>query len=130
MSDRVHLRQCPLCEGMCGLRVHVDGDRITKIRPDPEDVWSKGYVCPKGASLAAFHHDPDRLRTPLIKRDGRFVEATFDEAYAECEHLLHGVIERHGKSAVTAFIGNPSGHSFSLSRYIGAFVAFSGLEPI
>ncbi len=130
MSERVHLRQCTLCEGMCGLRVHVDGDRITKIRPDPDDVWSRGYACPKGTSLAAFHHDPDRLRTPLIKRDGVFVEATFEEAYAECERLLHGVIERHGKSAVTAFIGNPSGHNFSLSRYIGAFVAFSGLEPI
>ncbi len=130
MSENVHLRQCTLCEGMCGLRVTVDGDQITKIRPDPDDVWSKGYACPKGASLAAFHHDPDRLRTPLIKRDGVFVEATFEEAYAECERLLHGVIERHGKSALTAFVGNPSGHNFSLSRYIGAFMAFSALDPI
>jgi len=132
MSDgeTVHLRQCTLCEGMCGLRVHVEGDRITKIRPDAEDVWSRGYACPKGTSLAAFHHDPDRLRTPLIKRDGVFVEATFDEAFAECERLIHGVVERHGKPAMTAFIGNPAGHNFSISRYVGAFMAFSGLDPI
>lgn len=129
-AEVVHFRQCSLCEGMCGLRVHVRGDRITKIRPDPDDVWSHGYACPKGTSLGALHHDPDRLRTPLIKRDGEFVEASFEEAYAECERLLHGVIERHGKPAVTAFIGNPAGHSFSLSRYLGAFMAFSGLDPI
>ncbi len=129
-TETVHLRQCPLCEGMCGLRVHVEGDRVTKIRPDEDDVWSRGYVCPKGATLGALHHDPDRIRTPLIKRDGVFVEATFEEAYAECERLLHGVIERHGKPAVTAFIGNPAGHNFSLSRYLGAFMAFSGLDPI
>ena len=65
---QVHLRTCPLCEAMCGLEIHVgtgsDGEhdggdqpqrsqagtqrRVELIRPDRADVWSKGYICPRG----------------------------------------------------------------------------------
>ena len=87
-------------------------------------------MCPKGTTLGDLHHDPDRLRAPLVKRDGDFVEVSWEEAFEECERLLHGVIERHGLEAVTAFIGNPTASNFSLSRYVGAFMAFSQLDPI
>ena len=99
-SESIHRRTCPLCEGMCGLRIHVNDGRVDRIRPDPDDVWSRGYMCPKGATLGDLHHDPDRLRTPLVKRDGEFVEASWEEAFAECERLLHPVIERYGRDAV------------------------------
>ncbi len=129
-SERIHRRTCPLCEGMCGLRIHVKDGRVDRIRPDPDDVWSRGYMCPKGTTIGDLHHDPDRLRTPLVKRDGEFVEASWDEAFAECERLLHPVLDRYGREAVTAFIGNPTASNFSLSRHIGAFVAFSQLDGI
>ena len=35
---------------MCGLRIDVDGDRVTRVRPDDDGVWSRDYVCPKGAT--------------------------------------------------------------------------------
>lgn len=129
-SDGVHKRTCPLCEGMCGLEIQVRDGRVEKIRPDDDDVWSRGYMCPKGATIGDLYHDPDRLRAPLVKRDGEFVEVSWDEAFEECERLLHGVIERHGREAVTAFIGNPTASNFSLGRYVGAFMAFSQLDPI
>ena len=128
--EQIHDRTCPLCEGMCGLEIHVKDGRVEKIRPDFEDVWSKGYICPKGTTLGELYHDPDRLRTPLVKRDGEFVEVSWDEAFAACERLLHGVIQRHGREAITAYIGNPTAHNFSLSRYVGAFMAFSQLGMI
>ena len=126
----VHHRTCPLCEGMCGLTLHVENGRVEKIRPDEDDVWSRGYICPKGTTIGELYHDPDRLRKPLVKRDGAHVEVSWDEALAECERLLHGVLERHGREAITAYIGNPTAHNFSLSRYVGAFMAFSQLDPI
>ena len=43
--------------------------RSTLIRGDRDDVWSKGYLCPKGTTLGHLHHDPDRLRAPMV-RDG------------------------------------------------------------
>ena len=51
-SDGIHIRTCPLCEAMCGVRVHVEGGRAKHVRPNPDDVWSKGYICPKGTALA------------------------------------------------------------------------------
>ena len=65
-----HLRTCHLCEAMCGIEVRVEEGQITRIRANQDDVWSKGHLCPKGATLGRLHHDPDRLRTPLV-RDAR-----------------------------------------------------------
>ena len=65
MSERVtKLHTCTLCEAMCGLEIHVEDDRVALIRPDREDVWSHGYICPKGTTLGRLHDDPDRLRQP------------------------------------------------------------------
>ena len=61
-------RTCTLCEACCGLRFEVEGDRILSVRPDPDDPISKGYACPKGIAIAEVHDDPDRLRTPLRRR--------------------------------------------------------------
>ena len=47
---------------------------VTRIRGDRDDVFSKGFICPKGSTLRQLHEDPDRLRRPLVKRDGVHVE--------------------------------------------------------
>lgn len=79
---------CPLCEATCGLQVTLDGRRITEVRGDDKDVFSAGFICPKGASLGALHEDPDRLQQPLIKRNGMFEPASWDEAFAEIDRRL------------------------------------------
>jgi anaerobic selenocysteine-containing dehydrogenase len=128
---RIHLRTCPLCEAMCGLEVHVRDDRVELIRGDRQDVWSKGYLCPKGTTLGHLHHDPDRLRAPVVRQsDGSFTEVSWDEAFARCTELLLPVIEEHGIGAVTAFVGNPLAHGMSLSRYIGVLIGMSGIPMI
>jgi len=129
-EEQIHHRTCPLCEGMCGLTLHVRDGRVEKIRPDEEDVWSRGFICPKGTTIGELYHDPDRLRAPLVRKGGKLVETSWEEALAECERLIHGVLERHGREAMTAYIGNPTAHNFSLGRYVGAFMAFSQLGPI
>ena len=117
-GTRIHLRTCPLCECMCGLEMHLDpDDRVKLIRAYRDDVWSKGYLCPKGTTLGHLHEDPDRVRVPLIRDGETFREATWDEAFAKSEELIHGVLERDGITATTAFVGNPVGHSFTLGRY-------------
>jgi anaerobic selenocysteine-containing dehydrogenase len=129
MTDpSVHLRTCPLCEAMCGLEVHVRDQQVTLIRPDRDDVWSKGFICPKGTTLGHLHHDPDRLRFPMVRDGDTWKEVGWDEAFARCAELIGGVIERHGRSAVTAYIGNPVAHAFSLSRYVGLFVGLAQLD--
>lgn len=131
MAERdVHLRVCPLCEAMCGLEIHVEDERVALIRPDRDNVWSRGFICPKGTTLGHLHHDPDRLRAPIVREGDSWREVTWDAAFARCEELLHGVVERHGRQSVTAYVGNPTAHNFSLGRYIGLFVGLAGMPMI
>ena len=87
---------CPLCEATCGLAVTFDGDTVTSVRGDDDDAFSHGFICPKGASLKALHEDPDRLRTPMVKRDGEWRQATWDEAFAEIDRRLVPLVAEHG----------------------------------
>jgi anaerobic selenocysteine-containing dehydrogenase len=112
---------------MCGLEIHVEGGRVTSIRGNRDDVWSRGHICPKGVSLAALHDDPDRIRSPLIKVDGRWREVGWDAAFRRCTELLTPVIRKYGIGAVTAYTGNPLAHSFSLARYAGVLLGMSGM---
>src|SRR3954467_12133933 len=114
MTETTHHRICPLCEACCGLEVKVADGHVVSIRGHEADVFSAGYLCPKGVALKDLHEDPDRLRTPMIKREGRFVEATWDEAFAEIERRLLPIIEHHGRDAVAMTMGNPSAHKMGL----------------
>ena len=80
-----HYRICPLCEACCGLQVQTEDGRVTAIRGAENDVFSAGYICPKGVALKDLHEDPDRLRTPLVRRNGKLEPASWDEAFAGCE---------------------------------------------
>jgi len=119
MTQPAHVahRICPFCEACCGLELDVEHDKVVRIRGDERDVFSAGFLCPKAIGLKDLHDDPDRLRTPLIKRDGVFVPATWDEAYAEIERRLPPVIAAGGPNAVATVLGNPVSHKMGLTLY-------------
>src|SRR5688572_26780400 len=109
---RTAYRTCPFCEATCGLEVTLDGDEVVQVRGDAEDVFSRGFLCPKGVGLKALHEDPDRLRTPLVRGDdGVLREATWDEAFAVIGERLPAIRAEHGNDAVAAYVGNPTAHN-------------------
>jgi len=116
MPNTAHVT-CPLCEATCGLSVTIEDSVVTDVRGDHDDVFSRGFICPKGVSLGALHADPDRLRAPLVKRDGEFVEVSWDEAFAEIDTRLRAVVAEHGNDAVAMYAGNPSIHNVSSALY-------------
>jgi anaerobic selenocysteine-containing dehydrogenase len=130
-DETVHRYTCPLCECMCGLDIHVDStQQVTLIRGAKDDVWSKGYICPKGSALGHLHHDPDRIRVPMVRHGDQWREVSYEEAFQRCEELFHPIIEQHGPAAITAFVGNPAGHSYSLPRYLGQMLGPAGIPFI
>ena len=101
-STRTAFRTCPLCEASCGLEITLrpdgrGGEEVQRIRGDRLDVFSKGFICPKGSTLKQLHEDPDRLRTPMIKRDGVHVPATWDEAWSLIDERL-GACDRRSRA--------------------------------
>ncbi|MCX5419707.1 molybdopterin oxidoreductase family protein [Streptomyces sp. NBC_00078] len=115
--SRTALRICPLCEATCGLTLTIEGTRVTGARGDRDDVFSKGFICPKGASFGAVDGDPDRLRTPLVRKDGELREATWEEAFDAVAAGLRPVVERHGPHAVGVVLGNPNVHTMAGALY-------------
>ncbi|WP_426208579.1 molybdopterin-dependent oxidoreductase [Massilia sp. TWP1-3-3] len=110
-------RICPFCEAACGLALDLEERKVVRIRGDAKDVFSHGFLCPKAIGLKDLHDDPDRLRTPLIKRAGVFMEASWEEAYAEIERRLPSIIAAGGPNAVATVLGNPVSHKMGLSLY-------------
>ena len=109
---------CPLCEATCGLELQFAPDgELVRVRGDEDDVFSQGFICPKGGSLKALHEDPDRLRAPLVRRNGELVEATWDEAFTEIAERLPPLVDAHGPNAVGVYLGNPSAHNLSAVLY-------------
>ena len=117
-EKRIAHRACPLCEAACGLEIHVEGEKVARIRGDKQHVLSRGFVCPKGVSLDRLHTDPDRLRRPLVKRNGVHVEVDWDEAYAEIEARMLPLIAEHGRNAVGIYLGNPNVHNQAGFLYV------------
>lgn len=111
---------CPLCEATCGLELTVADGRVTGVRGDRQDVFSRGYLCPKGASLGQLDADPDRVRAPRVRREGKLVPATWDEAFAAVHRGLSAVIEQHGREAVALYLGNPNVHTLAGGLFAGA----------
>ncbi|HSL58622.1 MAG TPA: molybdopterin-dependent oxidoreductase [Acidimicrobiales bacterium] len=114
---RTAIRTCPLCEAVCGLELTLEGDRVVRVRGDRDDVFSRGYLCPKGTTIGALHDDPDRVRRPLVKRDGAFVEVSWAEAWRAVAEGLGGVVERHGREALAYYAGNPNAHNLGALLY-------------
>jgi anaerobic selenocysteine-containing dehydrogenase len=113
-----HYRTCPLCEATCGLEVaHRDGE-VVRIRGDRDDVFSHGFICPKGSTLGKLDQDPDRVRRPMVRRDGRHEETSWDDAFAVIEERLTPLIAEHGPNSVAVYLGNPNVHSMSGVLYV------------
>ena len=112
-ETRTALRVCPFCEATCGLSLTVEDERITQVRGDDEDVFSHGYLCPKGVAIGELHEDPDRLREPLVRRGAELEPASWDEAFEAADEALTRVLERHGRQALAIYFGNPTTHNIS-----------------
>lgn len=123
---RTGYRICPLCEAMCGLEVTLDGPHVVSVRGAADDLFSRGFQCPKGINLGALDADPDRLRAPLIRTADGFVEATWDDAFAAVRTGLGDVRERYGKESFALYRGNPTAHNFAAQPYLRGLAGAMG----
>ncbi|WP_433669749.1 molybdopterin-dependent oxidoreductase [Nocardia sp. CA-136227] len=120
-DHRTALRTCPLCEAVCGLELTLDGsDRIVSVRGDHADPFSKGFVCPKGATLGHLDGDPDRLTRPMIRdrATDTWRAASWDEAFGVIRERLPQVSAEYGNQAVGLYLGNPNAHTVAGALYV------------
>ena len=106
---------CNLCEAICGIELTITDGAVTGIRGNEADPLSRGYICPKGVSMADVHADPDRLHRPLRRvgegDDATWEELGWDEAFDLVADRLTAAVTEHGANAVGIYAGNPNVHS-------------------
>jgi anaerobic selenocysteine-containing dehydrogenase len=129
MSDTA-LRICPFCEATCGLTLTIDEGRVTSARGDRDDVFSAGFICPKGASFPELDNDPDRLQVPLVRRDGVLREASWDEAFAAVADGLGAVLRDTGGASVGMYLGNPNAHTVAGALYPPLIIRALGTRQV
>jgi len=98
-----------LCSGTCGIRVTLEGQRITQIQGDPDCPFNRGAVCPKGRALPELLYHPDRLTVPLkrIGRKGadRWQPISTDEALEIIAAKLKNYVEESGPESILLYVG-------------------------
>ena len=126
MTKTLHHRACHLCEAICGLNIEVSHDqgraRISSIKGDPLDPFSRGHICPKAVALQDIQDDPDRLRQPHRRVGDQWQAISWEQAFALAADRLWSIQQAHGRNAVAVYQGNPSVHNYGLMTHSNYFL--------
>ncbi|WP_409269791.1 molybdopterin oxidoreductase family protein [Pseudomonas sp. KCJK9044] len=127
MTKTLHHRACHLCEAICGLSIEISHEadgraRISSIKGDAQDPFSRGHICPKAVALQDIQDDPDRLRVPHRRIGDRWQPISWQEAFALAADKLWSVQQAHGRNAVAVYQGNPSVHNYGLMTHSNYFL--------
>ena len=91
---------CTYCGVGCNLEVSTINGEILSIQAPYDAEVNEGHTCLKGRYAFSFYNHEDRIKSPLIKRNGKFEEATWDEAYDFIASKFKNIIEENGPDAI------------------------------
>ena len=106
---------CSYCGVGCNLEASIKDDKVVAIDTPKQTEVNAGHTCIKGRYAFSFYDHPDRLKTPLIKRNGKFEEATWDEAYDFIKKEMNRITKENGPDA---FAGISSARCTNEENYV------------
>jgi len=94
------LTVCPYCGTGCMMHLQSENGRLVGVEPSTTHPVSRGSLCVKGWNAFAFVGHPDRLITPLVRKNGALVPASWDEALGRVSDGIKSIQNEHGKDSV------------------------------
>src|ERR1041385_1851327 len=122
MNNSPHYRTCNLCEAICGIEIQVEPYQQLTIRGDQDDVFSRGYICPKAVALQDIHYDRDRLKHPLRRTPRGWQRISWDQAFDEVAQNLKRLRAQHGRNSIATYLGNPTVHNYGALLFAPGFL--------
>ncbi len=121
---------CTYCGVGCNLEVATSNGKILSIQAPYDAAANGGHTCLKGRYAFKFYDHPDRLRTPLIKRNGKFEEASWDEAYDFIAAELNRIIKEHGPDAIAGISSarTPNEENYLMQKFMRAVVGTNNID--
>lgn len=131
-AQKTTYNYCDMCPWRCGIIVKTVNGRVQKIDGNPKDPKSRGRLCARGQAGVSFLYDPDRLKQPMIRAgargEGRFRNATWEEALDYSAEKLLAIKDRYGPEAV-AFLGHTSGDFWFVDHLPQAWGSPNAAKP-
>lgn len=121
---------CPYCGCGCTILLNSKGDRIYRVTSDESLGSNEGLLCVKGRFGFDFVHNKDRLSSPLIKKEGRFVEVSWEEALSFAAERLAWIKGKWGGKALAA-LGSPrlcNEDNYLLQKFVRTVLGSNNLD--
>jgi formate dehydrogenase major subunit len=121
---------CTYCGVGCNLDVAVKNNEVLSIRAPADAEVNHAHTCLKGRYAFRFYNHPDRLRTPLIRREGKFEETTWDEAYDHIAGRLKEIRARDGANAIAGISSArcTNEENYLMQKFIRAVVGTNNID--
>jgi predicted molibdopterin-dependent oxidoreductase YjgC len=100
------LTTCTFCGVGCGIYLETAGNRVVGAYPSMSHPTNRGKICLRGWHVHEVSGSPDRLKRPLLKKNGQFQEVTWDEALDFVANRLQEIRREHGPDSI-AFLNSP-----------------------
>ncbi|MDZ4751426.1 MAG: formate dehydrogenase subunit alpha [Flavobacteriales bacterium] len=121
---------CTYCGVGCNLEVSHNGNEILSIQAPYDAEVNAGHTCLKGRYAFKFYNHKERLRTPLIKKEGVLVESTWDEAYEFIAAKLNDIKSNHGADAIAGISSArcTNEENYLMQKFIRAVVGTNNID--
>ena len=116
---------CRMCDHGCGIEVDVDEGQPVSVKGRREHPFNKGWLCAKGWAAIDFFHHPQRLTTPLIKKEDKFVPVAWDRSLDYVAEALNRLKDRYGPASLAIYHGEGVGHQ-EIKYYMKRFANVYG----
>jgi len=100
IADEKIRTTCSYCGVGCNLEVAAKDNKVLSIDTPKDTEVNAGHTCLKGRYAFGFYNHKDRLTSPLIKKNGKFEKATWNEAYDFIKDKLNEIKKKHGPDAI------------------------------
>jgi formate dehydrogenase major subunit len=121
---------CTYCGVGCNLEVSVKAGKVKSIQAPFDADANQGHTCLKGRFAFSFYNHPDRIRTPMIKRDGEFVNVSWDEAYDFIANKLTDIKTQHGPDAIAGLSSarGTNEENYLMQKFIRAVIGTNNID--
>ena len=121
---------CTYCGVGCNLEVATINGKVKSIQAPADAEVNQGHTCLKGRYAFSFYNHPDRLRTPLIRKNGELTPATWDEAYDLIAGKLRSIKAQHGADSIAGISSArcTNEENYLMQKFIRAVVGTNNID--
>ncbi|MDP3431089.1 MAG: molybdopterin-dependent oxidoreductase, partial [Desulfomicrobium sp.] len=123
-----HYTVCDMCFNRCGMIAQVQNGRVVKLDPNPKFLKSRGMLCARGNAAVQHLYDPDRLKTPLLRKgargEGKWQQLTWEQALDHTAEQFTRIAEKYTRCGVMFSPGSDMQSQF-LNRFAEVFGSYN-----